>query len=107
MGLGDNTSNRPNIQAKSISCGYAHTIIIDLNNDVWAFGSGDHGQLGLGNTQDRNIPTPTPLPVQNRLIPIMLPGSPNMKAKAASCGHRHTMLIDLNDNVWVFGDNEH
>ena len=47
----------PNIKAKVVSCGNYHTMIIDLNNNVWAFGYNDYGQLGLGDNQNRNIPT--------------------------------------------------
>ena len=32
-------------------------MIIDINNNVWAFGYNEYGQLGLGDNQDRNIPT--------------------------------------------------
>ena len=77
------------IKAKAVSCGYSHTIIIDLNNNVWAFGQNHRGQLGLGDNQNRNIPVQIP----------------DIKAKAVSCGEHHTMIIDLNNNVWAFGYN--
>ena len=80
----------PNIKAKAVSCGTNHTMIIDLNNNVWAFGSNNFGQLGLGDNQYRLIPTQIP----------------NIKAKSVSCSY-HTMIIDLNNNVWAFGQNDH
>jgi len=82
------TVNGQNIKAKFIACGAQHTIIIDLNNDVWSFGRNNFGQLGLGDTQDRNVPT---------LLTI--------KAKFAACGSSHTVIIDLDDNIWSFGEN--
>lgn len=78
-----------NIKAKSISCGDSHTMIIDLNNNVWAFGNNGAGQLGLGDTQPRNRPTQ----VQG------------IKAKSVACGAYHTIIIDLDNNVWGFGNN--
>ena len=77
------------IKARTVSCGEVHTLIIDLNNNIWAFGQNIYGQLGLVNNQYSTIPT-------------MLP---EMKAKVAACGETHTIIIDLNDNVWVFGSN--
>jgi alpha-tubulin suppressor-like RCC1 family protein len=81
-------------RAKSISCGGYHSMIIDLNGNVWAIGRNRHGQLGLGDVKDRNIPT-------------LLPWSHEHKAKAISCGKIFTVLLDENNNVWVFGGNEY
>ncbi len=48
------------IKAKYVSCGNNHTVLIDMNNDVWAFGFNYHGELGLGNNgYDKNINIPT------------------------------------------------
>ena len=86
----DNNRNLLNVKARSVSCGYGYTMIIDLENNVWAFGSNYYGQLGLGDNLNRDIP-----------IRIL-----NMKAKFISCGYYHTMMIDLDNNVWAFGRNE-
>ena len=37
----------PNIYAKYVSCGLEHTIIINMNNEVFSFGTNTYGQLGL------------------------------------------------------------
>jgi len=83
------------IKAKQIACGGYHSVIIDMNNNVWSFGVNDYGQLGLGDTEDINIPTPTQ---------IMRPSG--IKAKHVSCGAYHSILIDMNNNVWSFGLND-
>ena len=104
LGLGDNVSRNAKtlqvhleeptkingIKAKSVSCGEFHTILIDMNNNVWAFGYNTFGQLGLGDNTNRNVPTKIN----------------GIKAKYVSCGENHTLLIDLNNNVWVFGSND-
>lgn len=102
LGLGDNLHrNTPTplqfktsvfetsfFKATSIVCGQYHTILIDLNGDVWVFGSNYYGQLGVGDNLYRNIPTPL-----------------NVKARSMDAGEYHTVFIDLNDDVWVFGSN--
>ncbi len=102
LGLGDNTNSRyiskptkiNDIKAKSISCGHSHTLLIDMNNNVWSFGSNSNGQLGLGNSgYDTNKNEPTKIN--------------GIKAKFVSCGSSHTLVIDMNNNVWAFGSNEY
>lgn len=94
LGLGDNENRNiptqtPNLKAKQISAGTAHTVLIDLKDDVWSFGSNEYGQLGLGDNYNTNIPTQIP----------------NLKSKQMSAGWYHTMIIDLEDNLWGFGRN--
>ena len=81
----------PEFKAKFASTSISHTILIDLNNDVWSFGLTSSGQLGLGNTIRRSTPTKIP--------------NLTVKAKFASVGIYYTLLIDLDDNVWAFGSN--
>jgi hypothetical protein len=35
------------------------------------------------------------------LLPIQIP---DLKVKQVACGDDHTVLADLNDNIWVFGN---
>src|SRR4029079_10784385 len=69
------------------------TIIIDLENNIWAMGNNSYGQLGLNNINNRLIPT------------IILFHDKPIKAKAISCGYNHTIIIDIENNVWAFGAN--
>ena len=39
-----------------ISSGLEHTIVLDSNNRIYTWGSGDSGRLGTGDTDDRNAP---------------------------------------------------
>lgn len=75
---------------KMVACGGFHTIIIDTDGNVWAFGQNSFGQLGLGDTVDVNVPTKITFPSSARFV---------------SCGYLHTMIIDTNNHVWVFGCN--
>lgn len=37
---------------------------------------------------------------------VVLTQVPNIRAKAVSCGDHNMMIIDINDKIWVCGDNE-
>jgi alpha-tubulin suppressor-like RCC1 family protein len=98
LGLEDNDNRYipmelSSINAKSVVCGGFHTMIIDLEDNVWSFGKNEDGQLGLGLDLDFSKGNNKPIQI------------PNLKGKSISCGTTHTMVIDLDDNIWVFGDN--
>jgi len=47
------TSPRPSAsraQTIAVACGAKFTIALTENSDVWSFGEGENGQLGLGTT---------------------------------------------------------
>lgn len=75
-----------NLKAKQISAGDHHVILIDLDNNVWAWGENKYGQLGVGDRSDRIQPTQLPI-----------------KAKEVIADHADTAIIDLDSNVWVCG----
>jgi hypothetical protein len=79
-----------NIKAKVISCGNKYGMIIDFNDNLWAFGNNDYGQLGFGDNINRVNP--------KRILSFN-------KIKHVACGYNHTIVIDNDDNVWSFGDN--
>ena len=47
--------NIPPIQ--TISCIYFSSYLIDFEGNVWSFGKNWHGQLGLGDRKNKNVPT--------------------------------------------------
>jgi len=78
----------PKIKAQQVSAGVSHSLILDLEGNVWAFGLNERGQLGLGdNRYTRNVPT-------------MIPG---IKAQQVSVGQHHSLIVDLEGNVCAFG----
>ncbi len=58
-----------NHKALQVSCGDAFTLILDDKNQVYAFGKGTHGRLGMGNLAE----------VENMNEPIMLETLKNEK----------------------------
>jgi alpha-tubulin suppressor-like RCC1 family protein len=55
------------------------------------FGYCQFGKLGLGDNQNRNIPT--------QIL--------NFKVKQQAAGANHTVIIYLENNIWTFGYNEY
>jgi alpha-tubulin suppressor-like RCC1 family protein len=53
------------------------------------FRNNGDGRLGLGDNKPRNMSTQIP----------------NLKASRVSAGYYNTVIIDLNNNVWIFGCN--
>ena len=88
----DKFTSLPNFKAKQVSVENYYTIAIDLDDNVWVFGKNDHGTLGLNVRDGTVVPTPTQIP--------------NFKARQISTRSSHTIAIDSNNNVWVFGWNE-
>ena len=74
----------------SVACGDDHIMAIRSDGTLWATGSNQYGQLGLGDTNNRNTLTQI--------------GSNTYKKVA--CGYGHTLAIDTNDNLWGWGKND-
>jgi len=66
-----------------VACGGCHTILIDNKNQTYVFGWNWHGQLGLGDEDNRNLPKKL----------STLPEGAGKIIKVV-CGGIHTILID-------------
>lgn len=69
---------------RSVACGYWHSIAIDAEGRLFATGHNKHGELGLGDTQDRPVFT-------------LVQGVPG--TEKAFCGQHTTMLILANSHL--------
>ena len=96
--LGSNTEEREvinfvkltyNSKFIQVACGYPHTLALSEDNRIWVIGSNMLGEIGLGRIRDAHKFTE-------------LKG---YRAKQISCGERHSAFIDLNGNLYTFGDN--
>ncbi|URD78863.1 E3 ubiquitin-protein ligase [Musa troglodytarum] len=68
-----------NKNAKLISCGARHSAMLTEDGQVFCWGWNKYGQLGLGDSIDRNIPA---------VVPIE-----NLQPKNVSCGWWHTLVL--------------
>ena len=90
-----------NITVKKIYSGWEHNIIISNTNEIYSFGNNKHFQCGIpfsNNYKKENITIKNP---QN--ISCLNGG---IKGNSASCGNEHTLILDVTNNVYSFGNNE-
>ena len=80
-------------KAKQASCGFEHTACITESGDLYVWGDGRQGQLGLGD-QKRNADLPQK---------VELPA----KASKVLCGAKFTMVLCENKKLYAFGDNRY
>jgi alpha-tubulin suppressor-like RCC1 family protein len=100
LGLGDlidrntptmipNLNDIIQVSAGGSYLGY-HSLCVDKQGHVWSFGYNEYGQLGLGDKENRNIPTMSP--ILKNIVPI-------------SCGEYYSFCLDDQGHVWSFGEN--
>lgn len=72
LDLGDTTNRTTFTQVitntnniKAVYCGYCHTFILKNDGTLWACGYNKYGQLGLGDTNNRNTFTQVTTNVDN------------------------------------------
>jgi alpha-tubulin suppressor-like RCC1 family protein len=88
---------------KEVSCGIAHTAIIDENYNLYTCGLNLYGQLGLGASGNAGI-DPNPYFMQVNVTGITgFSGG----VKQVSCGRFHTAIIDKYENLYTCGYNEY
>ena len=100
LGLGDkNERSTPtllslpnNERISFITCGQFHTMCLTQNNLCYVWGGNDYGQLGLGDTNNRSIPTLFSLPNNERIYFI-------------TCGTFYTICLTQNNLCYVWGNN--
>ncbi|HBG8494526.1 TPA: hypothetical protein KRH27_004001, partial [Clostridioides difficile] len=76
---------------KKFICGMYYTFIIKNDNTVWCVGENSKGQLGLGDTTQRNVFTKVGIDNVKEII----------------CGMYHTFIIKNDNTVWACGLNNY
>jgi alpha-tubulin suppressor-like RCC1 family protein len=74
----------------AISCGQHHSLALETNGNVWAWGWNAYGQLGDGTITNRSVP-----------VRALLPAG----VVAVAAGGFHSMALLTNGNVLAWGDN--
>jgi len=104
LGLGDNTDRYvPTLvpiaglsgvtSFDTVIAGGNHTLALDQQGRLWAWGLNTNGQLGLGDTTARNVPTLVPLPTGVTSF------------DTAIAGVSHTLALDQQGRLWAWGLN--
>ena len=76
----------------SIKCGYNYTLLLTLEGNIYSFGTNTSGQLGLNDNT-----------IEKTNIPTLITNIPEIKR--IECGNDNSICIDVNNNLWLFGDN--
>lgn len=77
----------------TITAGYHNNLVLSANGEVWSWGWGAHGQLGLGDTKDKDVPT-------------VIPELSGEGVTILSCGDRHSFAVTVDGRVYGWGSNE-
>ncbi|EGG16606.1 regulator of chromosome condensation domain-containing protein [Cavenderia fasciculata] len=75
----------------SISCGYSHSVAVQAHSSqLYSWGKGSDGQLGLGSRSDHSSPTAIPLFTSDPIVRIC-------------CGHYHTVALTSQSKLYSWG----
>ena len=75
-----------------VSCGSAHVMVVTADRELFSWGRGDNGRLGLGNQQSYALP---------QAVSVV----PGFTAKAVKCGVDCSFVLSLNDRLLACGSN--
>ncbi|XP_016128716.1 probable E3 ubiquitin-protein ligase HERC1 [Sinocyclocheilus grahami] len=99
LGLG-NTSNKKlpervsaleGHQVGQVACGLNHTLAVSADGmTVWAFGDGDYGKLGLGNSTAKSSP---------QKVDVLC----GIGIKKVACGTQFSVALTKDGNMYTFG----
>ena len=77
----------------TVAAGDYHTMAVGVNGRLWAWGWGSSGKLGLGDTNDRLVPT--------------LVGAEEVfggsQVRTIACGNVHTLAVTEAGELWAWG----
>jgi len=76
---------------KTVSAGQYHTVAIQTDGTLWAWGCNEFGQVGNGTTT-------------NRTSPVKIGTDTNWKS--VSAGNDHTVAIKTDGTLWAWGRND-
>uniref|UniRef100_M4B517 RCC1-like domain-containing protein n=1 Tax=Hyaloperonospora arabidopsidis (strain Emoy2) TaxID=559515 RepID=M4B517_HYAAE len=83
------------LQVLSIACGWKHCLLATAEGDAFAWGSGRHGQLGLGTC---TLVTD---------IPLRVNALKNVSVSDVFCGWEHSVFRTSSGEVFTCGNNRH
>jgi len=77
-----------------VAAGRHHTVAVTLEGELWVWGYGLYGQLGLGDDANRLAPTLVG-------VEVAFGGSPVL---TVACGDFHSLVVTKDGALWTFGN---
>ena len=87
----NNISFKISRQYTKVAGGLSHTLAIDSEGNLWAWGDNRYGQLGDGTITDK-------------IVPMQI--KQGTKFKEISAGNFYSLAIDSEGNLWTWGSND-
>lgn len=78
------------ITVKMVAAGAEHTVAITEDGDLYGWGWGRYGNLGLGDRKDRNIPEKVSIISGEKMVQV-------------ACGWRHTISVSSSGDLYTYG----
>ncbi|KAL4588365.1 hypothetical protein LXL04_001249 [Taraxacum kok-saghyz] len=78
------------ITVKMVAAGAEHTVAITEDGDLYGWGWGRYGNLGLGDRKDRNIPEKVSIISGEKMVQV-------------ACGWRHTISVTSSGDLYTYG----
>jgi alpha-tubulin suppressor-like RCC1 family protein len=75
----------------------AVSFAIDTSNNLWAWGLNNNSQLGDNTTRNKSLP--------GRVY--FIADFMSLDAQSIAAGGSHTAGTDVNNTLWLWGDNDH
>lgn len=75
---------------KEICCGHSHTLVININGQVYGWGLNENSQLGLGNDSPPIVRKPVLNPHLSNIVKL-------------SAGNEHSLAITKNGELYIWG----
>ncbi|KAH9159076.1 hypothetical protein LEN26_002534 [Aphanomyces euteiches] len=86
-------------RVKDVACGLGHTIVLLVSGEVYAWGNGGNGRLGLGDMADQTAPMKVPFPDE------IDRDRDNASIVAVFCGASHSLAINQQGRLYTWGKN--
>lgn len=83
------------INEVALAAGNNHSLVVDGNNTLWAFGLNNAGQLGDGTKIDRHSPV------------VVYSADPRNPIVSLSAGGFHSAYVLADGSLWTFGSNDY
>ena len=99
------------IKVKEVKCGKTFSMFINNNNDLFACGINDFGQLGFKDLEKKDKLYNQEMQCDDYIYPSLLRCFDKKKVEKISCGDGHCLAIvkDINSNtqtIWSWGNNK-